>query len=115
MSFLTYASVNDEKATYESILAHMLEAYAQGKSEAMIYTGNEMAFNSITKWSRGWIRKAGEGGTWKNSKGNKIEHQAKIEMILALNRRIPLKLHLIKDEILNNPFYGKRVLSNFII
>ena len=102
----------DEKATYESILSHMLEAYAQGASVAVIYTGNEFAYRAITIWSRGWIRRAGKGGTWKNSRGEAIKHQAKIEMILALRRRIPLNLHLVKDEFLNNPFYGK--IMNFL-
>ena len=97
----------DEKVAYESILAHMLEAYAQGASEARIYTGNEFAYRAITIWSRGWIRKAGEGGVWKNSRGEAIKYQSKIQMILALNRRIPLQLFLVKHEILNNPLYGK--------
>ena len=97
----------DEKVTYESIITHMLEAYAQGASEARIYTGNEFAYRAVTIWSRGWIRKAGEGGVWKNSRGEAIKHQPKIQMILALNRRIPLKLYLVKSEILSNPLYGK--------
>ena len=55
--------------TFDSIIGHMLEAYAQGAVVAKIYTGDEFAFNAITKWSKGWIRKAGPSGIWKNSKG----------------------------------------------
>ena len=104
----------DEKTTYELILAHMLEAYAQGAPVAMIYTGNEFAYKAITLWSRGWIRKAGKGGTWKNSRGESIKHQSKIEMILALERRIPMKLHLVKDEMMNNPFYSKATFTEYL-
>ena len=59
---------HDDK-TFDVIIGHMLEAYAQGAEVAKIYTGDEFAFNAITKWSRGWIRKAGVNGIWKNSKG----------------------------------------------
>ena len=64
---LTAESGNE---TFDKITAHMLEAYARGAEIAKIYTGDEFAFNAITKWSRGWIRKAGPNGIWKNSKGN---------------------------------------------
>ena len=111
----------DEQSTYDSILLHMLEAYAQGASEVTIYTGNEFALKAIKVWSKGWIRKAGPGGVWKNSKGEKIEFQAKIQMILAMERRIHLRLHLVKQEIQNNPLYGKahmmtvEILFSFLI
>ena len=55
--------------TFDKIIAHMLEAYARGAEIAKIYTGDEFAFNAVTKWSKGWIRKAGPKGVWKNSKG----------------------------------------------
>ena len=67
---MSYDEYRDtEKITYESIIGHMMEAYAQGAVKATIYTGNRLAFNSITKWAKGWIRKAGKDGIWKNSKG----------------------------------------------
>jgi len=66
---LTAESGNE---TFDKITAHMLEAYARGAEIAKIYTGDEFAFNAITKWSRGWIRKAGPNGIWKNSKGNEL-------------------------------------------
>ena len=56
-------------AHLSAILEIMLEAYANGDSEAIIYIHSEEAYNYVEKWSRGWQRKAGPSGIWKNSKG----------------------------------------------
>ena len=105
MSLADY--IEDEGAVYDEIINHMLEGYASGARVAAIYTANWLAYGSLTKWNAGWIRKAGIGGIWKDSKGiyNKfssrpnqhspkidigqaIQYQSKIQIILALIRGI---------------------------
>ena len=67
MSLAEY--IEDEGIVYDEIINHMLAGYANGAQVAVIYTANWLAYGSLTKWYRGWVRKAGIGGTWKDSKG----------------------------------------------
>ena len=60
---------NGIDAHLSAILEIMLEAYANGEPEAIIFVHSEEAYNYVEKWSRGWQRKAGPSGVWKNSKG----------------------------------------------
>ena len=67
MSLADY--IEDEGMIYDEIIDNMLKGYAGGAQVAVIYTANWLAYGSLTKWNAGWIRKAGIGGTWKDSKG----------------------------------------------
>ena len=69
---------NDAGEVLDSIAASMLEGYAYGAETAVIYTGNQYVHGALTKWHKGWIRKAGQNGIWKNSKG-KIINQYNLE------------------------------------
>ena len=69
MSLLNKIGDNDNGEVLDSIAENMLEGYARGAETAVIYTGNDFVYGALTKWYQGWIRKAGENGTWKNSKG----------------------------------------------
>ena len=51
------------------ILSYMLDAYCSGCTTAVVYTHSIKLFNYIECWSRGWYRRAGPGGVWKDSKG----------------------------------------------
>ena len=51
------------------ILSYMLDAYCSGYKTARIYTHSTRIFNYVECWSRGWYRRAGPGGVWKNSQG----------------------------------------------
>ena len=69
MSFTNKIGDNDAGEVFDSVIANMLEGYARGAGTAVIYTGNEYVHGALTKWHKGWIRKAGPNGTWKDSKG----------------------------------------------
>ena len=128
MSLTNKIGDNDAGEVLDSITENMLEGYARGAGTAVIYTGNEYVHGALTRWYQGWIRKAGIGGIWKDSKGMRhgntvskkqydrnhndnyyqgrpIAHQPKIQIILALKRRIDLELHLVEQEIWREPLY----------
>ena len=68
---------NDAGEVLDSVIANMLEGYARGAGTAVIYTGNEYVHGALTRWHKGWIRKAGQNGTWKDSKGKRCHHENK--------------------------------------
>lgn len=51
------------------ILDCVLETYASGGTEATIYLDHALAYRYVMQWSRGWSRRAGPGGIWRDSKG----------------------------------------------
>ena len=59
----------DFRSQLRDVLSCMLDAYCDGLSTATIYIHSIKLFNYIECWSRGWCRRAGLGGVWKNSKG----------------------------------------------
>ena len=53
-----------------AILDCILDVYASGGTEATIYLDHALAYRYVMDWSRGWHRRAGHGGVWKDSQGN---------------------------------------------
>ena len=60
---------NGFRSQLREILSYMLDAYSCGCKTARVYTHSTRIFNYVECWSRGWYRRAGPGGIWKNSQG----------------------------------------------
>ena len=59
----------DFRTQLRDVLSCMLDAYCDGLTSAHIYTHSIQLFNYIECWTRGWVRRAGPGGVWKDSQG----------------------------------------------
>lgn len=57
-----------------------------------IRTDSQYCIDSLEKWSKGWIRKAGVGGEWKNSKNEKIKHQEVFQNIINMRKKVKTSL-----------------------
>ena len=66
-----YEALNHEnlEAVLGVILDCILDAYSSGATEATIYLDHALAYRYVMDWSRGWNRRAGPGGTWRDSQG----------------------------------------------
>ena len=60
----------DFRNQLRDVLSCMLDAYCDGQETARVYTHSIKLFNYLECWSRGWYRRAGYGGIWKDSQGN---------------------------------------------
>lgn len=77
--------------------AHAIEEALQkadelGLNALEIRTDSQYCIDSLEKWSKGWIRKAGPGGEWKNSKGEKVKHQEVFQSIINMRKKIKANL-----------------------
>ena len=54
-------------------------SYASGAEGVHIYLSDRVAYDYLETWSRGWARKAGAFGVWKNSRGN-LQFQSSLEL-----------------------------------
>ena len=66
-----YEALNggDLETVLGQVLEGVLDAYASGGTEAIVYLDHFLAFRYVMDWSRGWNRRAGPGGVWKDSQG----------------------------------------------
>ena len=54
---------------FDQIIAYMNLSHASGAQGTRIFLTNRMAYDYLETWTRGWARRAGPFGIWKDSQG----------------------------------------------
>ena len=54
---------------FQGVRRALKSAEFDGNPVVTIYTGSVHAYHCLNTWCRGWIRRAGPDGPWKDSKG----------------------------------------------
>ena len=86
------------------IMEAMLEAYANGDSEAVIFVHSAEAIALVEKWTKIWNENNGKCEIWKDANGDGVPAQAILQMIVGFKRSMPIVLKEIQGQ-KNNPLY----------
>ena len=70
MSEYTVLEPCDLGYIFQEIYENLLFSYSSGCTDVRIYVRSSLVISYLDKWMPGWIRRAGPGGVWKNSRGN---------------------------------------------
>ena len=63
---------DDLSVVFERVIHYMNLSYASDAQGVRIYLTNRTAYHYLETWTRGWARRAGKYGVWKDSQGNKM-------------------------------------------
>ena len=60
------------RSVFQRIRREMSQAEMNGESVLEVHLNSAHAYHCLDTWCRGWVRRAGPVGRWKDSKGNLV-------------------------------------------